>query len=363
MTIHSLRIAQFRNLSALELNPSPSGLNVICGNNGSGKTSILEAIHYLSLGRSFRSSQGNRLIMHEESKFSLFSQIVSESGRLLGAGIERQRNGATRMRLNEKDISSIAELAALLPIRLINSQTHHIFESGPIHRRQYVDWGLFYHTQHFMPCWQQYERTLKQRNAVLREGKSRRELDSWSNRLVEYGLELDRLRREYVQALAPIAQEIAQLLLPLPNLTFHYQPGWDDTQDFASALHANYLDELRAGYTLQGPHRADLDICADGLLVKHFLSRGQQKLLICAIIIAQGILLTAHANKGLIYLVDDLPAELDLNGRQRLISLLTQQKAQIFVTAIEHDAICSVIEVADAPVNVFHVEQMNSGSR
>ena len=95
----------------------------------------------------------------------------------------------------------------------------------------------------------------------------------------------------------------------------------------------------------------------DGIPVKHFLSRGQQKLLVCAMILAQGALLAKSVNKGLIYLVDDLPSELDFQSKQRLISLLTKQQAQIFITTIEHNDVCSFVsEEANVPLKVFHVE-------
>ncbi len=98
----------------------------------------------------------------------------------------------------------------------------------------------------------------------------------------------------------------------------------------------------------------------DGISVKHFLSRGQQKLLICAMILAQGMLLTRHVNKGLIYLVDDLPSELDFYSKQKLISLLSRQQTQIFITAIESQDICEFInDKPNISMKVFHVEHGN----
>jgi DNA replication and repair protein RecF len=117
---------------------------------------------------------------------------------------------------------------------------------------------------------------------------------------------------------------------------------------------------MRFGYTQLGPHRADFDIAIEGTPVKHFLSRGQQKLLICAMIIAQGQLLETHVNKGLIYLVDDLPAELDLISKQKLIALLARQQTQIFITTIESTSICDFFdEKSEVPMKVFHVEHGN----
>lgn len=357
MPITTLRVTDFRNLSQVDLTFHLRGMNVICGINGSGKTSLLEAIHYLGLGRSFRSANATQLIQHTAQKFSICAQLVNASAQSIPIGVERDASGMSRARVAERDIASMAELASFLPIRLINSQSHHLFESGPHFRRKYLDWGLFYQTDKFLLCWRQFERILKQRNIVLRDKRPKRELDAWTDELIKYGTELDHLRRDYIKILTPLIIDISQELLgPLPQLAISYSPGWDQEQDYATVLRQHYADEMRLGCTQFGPHRADLDITIDTVSVKHFLSRGQQKLLICAMIIAQGML-AGQEHQGLIYLVDDLPSELDRHSRQKLISLLSQQPTQIFITAIESNAICELVsEQSDILMKVFHVE-------
>jgi DNA replication and repair protein RecF len=357
MPLTSLRVVNFRNLAKVELDPLAQGLTILSGDNGSGKTSLLEAIYYLGLGRSFRTGTASRLIRHQTDKFSIFSQLLSESERLIPVGVERSVNGSTRLRMAEKDMSSLAELAFFIPIRLINSQSHHFFESGPSFRRQFLDWGLFYQDPGFLPCWRQFERVLKQRNALLREKRTKRELDAWTQELVSIGLVLDEWRRAYVETLSPWVKDMARELLSVASLELHYRSGWSQDRDYAEVLAHAYAEEWRQGHTLYGPHRADLDIHLEGRPVRHFLSRGQQKLLICAMILAQGSLLTKNANKGLIYLVDDLPAELDLQSKMKLLSLLSKQQTQIFITAIESETICDLVsDKFEVPMKVFHVE-------
>ncbi len=359
MPISSLRVADFRNVTALELAPHTDGLNLICGDNGSGKTSLLEAIHYLGSGKSFRSSVATRLVRHETDKFSLFAQVVNDANHQIMLGVERDIKGSTRLRRDEKDLQSFTDFAYLLPVRLINSQSHHLFESGPIYRRKYLDWGLFYQSDNFLHCWRQFERILKQRNAGLRDRRAKNELIGWTTELIKYALELNDLRQSYVQTLAPLVEKIASELLGLSfaQLEIKYLPGWDNSQNYEDVLATSYFDDLRVGHTQNGPHRADIDIRLNNVSVKHFLSRGQQKLLICAMILAQGMLLAKQANKGLIYLVDDLPSELDAQSRQRLISLLLTQQSQVFITAIESASICEFIDSqSKVPVKLFHVE-------
>lgn len=357
MPISSLRITDFRNLTSVEISPCQQGINVICGDNGSGKTSLLEVIYYLSLGKSFRSSTAGRLINHQADKFSVFSQLVNTQ-QIIPVGIERSARGAPKMRISGEDANSIAELATLLPVRMIDVHSHDFFEAGPQCRRQYLDWGLFYLFDAFLPTWRQYERVLKQRNAVLRDKRPKKELDVWTEELVKHGLALDAMRKECVALLTPLIFKAINELLPISNVEINYLPGWDESVGFATILSESYLDEYRAGYTQHGPHRADLEVNIDGVSVKHFLSRGQQKLLICAMIIAQGMALTQYVNKSLIYLVDDLPAELDLAGRHKLMGLLAKQNTQIFMTAIEYSVIQPFIEgcIQGLGVKVFHVK-------
>lgn len=357
MSIASLRITDFRNLAAVDVAPQPIGMNIFCGNNGSGKTSLLEAVHYLSVGKSFRSSTSSRLVRHETDKFLLFAQLIKDNQQVISIGMERDVAGATRLRLAEKDLSSVAEITSFLPVRLINSHSHHLLESGPIYRRKYLDWGLFYQFEQFLPCWRHFERVLKQRNALLKERRfSKPEIDGWTAELVRYGVEFDAMRQEYVALLQPVLADLGRELLDLPDIQLKYQRGWDKNADYADILANSYQDDIRCGYTQSGPHRADLDIDCNGISVRHFLSRGQQKLLICAMIIAQGALLAERINRGLIYLVDDLPSELDVHSRQKLISLLSRQSAQIFITAIEYDDVCCFIDDSTIPIKVFHVE-------
>lgn len=353
MGISRLEISDFRNLSAVKLEPISNGFNIVYGDNGSGKTSLLEAIYYLSLGRSFRSSVQSRIVNNSADKFSLFAQIFAQADQLIPIGFERHINGDVKIRISGKDTRSAAELANLTPVQLINSQCFNLLEA-PGFRRKYLDWGSFYLSNDFFRRWRLFERALKQRNAALRGQLPQRELEIWTQELVENAIQLNAIRQEYVQNLLPILGIMVDGLLDIKNLEISYLPGWNEGQNYREILAESIARDRQLGHTQFGPHRADFKINVNQTPAKDILSRGQQKLFVCAMLLAQGTLLHNYTNKKPIYLVDDLPSELDSTSRSNLMSLLSKQEAQIFVTAVERETLEGFL--TGNPMKMFHVE-------
>jgi DNA replication and repair protein RecF len=354
MALNYLDIAGFRNLITVQLQPLSQGFNFIFGDNASGKTSLLEAIYYLSLGRSFRSSVTDRIIHNAAQKLSLFAQILSSFDQDIPIGLERHESGGINIRVDGKDVRSIAELATLLPVQLIDSHCHSLLDSGPAFRRRYLDWGVFYINPDFLRRWRQFEGALKQRNAALRGQTPRKELEIWTHELVEHALQLEPLRRAYAHDLIPLIEQAVIELLPFLAFKIDYYAGWNIERNYHEILTASLEKDLALGYTQSGPHKADLKILINEIPAKDILSRGQQKLFVCAMILARGMLLQNQVKKRSIYLVDDLPSELDRSSRTNLIALLSKQAAQIFVTAVERESVNDSLEVA--PGKLFHVE-------
>lgn len=357
MPVTLLKLTNFRHFEVAEFAPNATGFTCLIGSNGSGKTSLLEAIHCLSVGRSFRTAQHTPLIKQGEKEFVLFAELHDQRQLVSSIGMSRHRSGDIALHLNSELITSCATLAPLLPVRVIHSQSHHLFEMGPTFRRKYLDWGLFYQFPEFIRCWRAYEQTLKQRNQLLRDQKGySSDMQPWTTALIQYAEELDVLRRQYVAEFLPHFHSTIAELLPDIQFECEYLPGWSKSQSFEQALKASLHDECRAGYTVIGPHRADLELSVNGVAIKQFLSRGQQKLLICAMIIAQGNLCFQTVGKQIVYLVDDLPSELDLDSAKRLLILLSQQGAQVFVSAITSDVILETMKACSVPLKVFHVK-------
>jgi len=373
MPLSHLHINNFRNLTSIQLDLATDGFNFIYGDNGSGKTSLLEAIYYLGVGKSFRASSFERLIRHQTDQL-LVAAHARHADHTSALGIERHRNGTMKIRVRGKEAESIAELVQFLPIRLVNASCHSLLEGEPQFRRKYVDWGIFYQNEQFLSVWRHFNRLLKQRNQALQKKCHKNEIDTWTQGLLESALQIDQWRQQYVQNLLPYLNAMLAELLSSAITTeaviaspasfagrgnpvsIDYYPGWNKNFSYAEILAESLAQDLRQGYTQYGPHRADLKFQIKQIPAKDMLSRGQQKLFVCAMIVAQGALLAASGESKPIYLIDDLPAELDTKSRASLMTLLTQQQTQVFITATKSESLNDIRTLCQQAVKMFHVK-------
>ncbi len=353
MSLTELRLENFRNIAAARLSPG-RGFTLFHGTNGSGKTSLLEAIWYLGHARSFRTRQPDRMIREGADLMRVTARVRSgdSDAAPVPLGLERRRGGEQRIRLGGQPVRSLAELVSCLPMQLLNQDSHRLIEGSPRERRQFLDWGVFHVEPGFYPAWQRYARTLRQRNAALRAGARPEQVRVWDESLVEAAEAIDAFRRAYVARLADRLRQRAPELVDLPPLALHYRGGWAGDRAFADILAEHLEADRRQGFTQQGPHRADLVIQVGGAPAREWVSRGQQKQLVMALLLARAELHREATGRHSLFLIDDLPAELDKVHRARLIDRLLALESQVFVTANHAE---------DAPLPagtvVFHVEQ------
>ncbi|MFM2322536.1 MAG: replication and repair protein RecF [Pseudomonadota bacterium] len=351
MQLVRLKASCFRNLAELDLEFSP-GFNFIFGANGSGKSSLLEAVYFLSLGRSFRSSLASRAIQYDATGFNLFSVILGQFS--TSVGLEKTRQGKTKIKIGNNS-DSISELAKILPLQLINPNSYQLLNGGPRARRQFIDWGVFHVEPKFFPIWQRFQQVLKQRNAALQQQVPMNQMKIWNLELIEVAHEITELRERYLQQLTPLVIELMAKLLSLAGLSIDFYQGWDHRLNLDLILNNSFARDSKLAYTQYGPQRADLLIRLNGNPVHEVLSRGEQKLLACALQLAQGLLLKKLINKSCVYLFDDLFAELDPVRQSCLMQLLHHLDAQVFITAIEESLIKGLDNSALG--KIFQIEQ------
>lgn len=351
MTLSKLEIVQFRNLQSVSISLHPY-VNVFYGANGSGKTSILEAIFFLSRGRPFRGSQARRLINESANYLTVFASLDS----FCEVGIRKRSTGQTELRLNGESSATLAEIAHQMPTTLLEPASSNLFEDGSSSRRAILDWGVFHVEPKFYSAWRRYQRALKQRNSLLKLGViSKVELDYWDHELGASAAQMHAQRQAYFQQWMPFWKEHISSFLPDIEVVLEYLPGWDTREDLAEILITRRAADRERGYTQLGPHRADLYFRLGASSANDFLSRGQKKLTVCALKLSQLKLLRVLGIKSSL-LIDDLPSELDLDSQKKVIASILGSELQIFVTAIDCRALRDVLEGLKGGYKAFHVE-------
>ncbi|BCD99939.1 DNA replication/repair protein RecF [Marinicellulosiphila megalodicopiae] len=351
MSISQLSITQVRNLSQANLSLSPH-INIFFGQNGAGKTSVLEAVHLLGLAKSFKPARTRSMIQWDQTESVVFCKVGEAN---LPVGISRKKDGKHQVKISGEPATSSAELASLLPVQLINSDAFLLLEGSSKNRRQFLDWGVFHVEHTFFHQWQRLQKSLKSRNILLRSGKISDPLrDTWDREFIEAATEVDNLRQRFLKGFVKEFERVLGLLIDLPGLKLHYTRGWDKTKTVEEVLKHNLQRDLKSGFTNAGPQRADMKLKIHGELASDVLSRGQQKLVVCALKLAQGYYLSKQTGKQSIYLVDDLPSELDSRHIKLMCQLLEEMDAQAFITCIEQQQLATSWQRHQP--KMFHVE-------
>ena len=370
MALVKLQTEHFRNLQGSPASFSPS-INLLYGENGSGKTSILEAIGYLGLGRSFRVNRHQAVVSHGQLKLTVFGGLDEghESQRAEmepSSGGIRHRLGIARditaketsLRVNGEAVKNMSALARHLPVSVIDPGVFDIVAGGPGKRRQFLDWSVFHVEPSFASLWQQCQRVTSQRNQILRNGRlDEALLKVWDVQYADLAERMTRARKQTFELFsAAFFRLVGEITAPwVKGLKVEFYPGWDDSQSLLDVLKSHREQEVKMGHTLYGPNRADLRLKFQGRPVAETFSRGQQKTLVILMKIAQGIVL-ADLSKQVTFLLDDINAELDVGHRAMLAQKLDELRCQVFVTSIEPPRPEELWQQPLPDYRVFHVE-------
>jgi DNA replication and repair protein RecF len=328
--IKSLEINNLRNIRSAQLVPG-TGLNLFVGDNGAGKTTILESLVMLAKGRSFRSGNPRSLIGTDSEHFRIVASLLGERNREHRLGLERG-TGEWRGRIDGKDVRQLSDFSVYLPLIIMEPNSHALVSGAPELRRRFMDWGVFHVKHEFLEHWRAFTRALRQRNAALRIG-DRALLASVDAPFVRHGQKIDEMRRQEIGQLIERLQMLLKRLSPdLVPVEATYRPGWSG-DSLAESLAAKIDLDLERGSTGQGPHRADLQLRCDRVLARERLSRGEQKILAAALIIAQGQMM-AESGAQPVLLLDDLASEFDAGHLEAVIDLGRELGAQCWVTGV-----------------------------
>lgn len=367
MRVTRLDIHQLRRFEQIQILPGP-GLNLFTGGNGAGKTSVLEALHLMAYGRSFRGRVREGLVREGQTALEVFVEWgesgvpASHSDDALATPGFRQRRAGLRHsghdwsgRLDGAGVAQLGDLCAALAVVTFEPGSHALITGSAEIRRRYLDWGLFHVEHDFLGTWRRYSRALKQRNALLKTRAPLSQLDSWDHELAEAGEPLTRLRQAYLDALQPrFCELLADLAPALGDSRLDYLPGWRrDEIPLADALLMVRDRDLQSGFTSVGPHRADWRIQFEGIPGRDALSRGQAKLTALSALLAQAGHFADSTGEWPVIALDDLASELDRAHQLRVLSRLFASDAQVFITGTEMPA---ALMDPGFPFTWFHVE-------
>jgi len=347
VSLDHLTIAHLRCIEQAEVD-LPGGLTLIFGGNGSGKTSLLEAIFLLGRGRSFRTRNTQRLISRGQDHLRVIGRVSAASGASTVLGLEVDSEGVTA-RVGGRPASSLAELSQAFPVQVIEPGVHRLVEEGGYGRRRWMDWAVFHVEPHFIETWTRYTRALKQRNAALKTDPATAPI--WDAELARLGEAIAASRHRMLEQLEPYWQEAVAALSGLP-VELHYLRGWSQEHSLQDALIASRSRDEARHLTHAGPHRADVAVRLHGKPAREVLSRGQQKLVAVAMTLAQLRLLQASTDTTPMLLLDDPAAELDGEHLGRFIAQVAQLRCQLVVTSLQAES-----RLFGAPAATFHMDQ------
>lgn len=339
MLIEHLSLRDFRSYHEVELDIS-DGTVVLLGNNGMGKSNLLEAIGYAASLESFRGAPSEALVS-TGADTAIIRASFRVDGREMLVETEISRTGRNRVLLNRQRLPRTADLLSSIPMTVFAPTDLEIVKGGPSLRRGMIDRLLGSLDHRNASTRVEFERALKQRNALLKSVKGRLDdsatltLEVWDSKIVAAGEELARLRVELIARMAPVVERAYHDIAGTPvTVALDYRSTWMGEGGLEAALISSRDDDLRRGLTLVGPHRDDLSIELDGMPARTHASQGEQRTLTLALRLASHRMLTDRFGYSPILLLDDVFSELDDERSAALLAALPPGQ-RILTTAID----------------------------
>lgn len=358
--LRELTVVNFRNIARADVRPD-TGINFIFGDNGAGKSSLLEAIDFLSRGRTFR-SRLSRALIREGCQAVVVSALL-DNGQRVGFRRKKanpaQTSARTEIRVNGKKAASQAEVAAMLPAVVFHSGHFQPHRSESRHWCRVLDWGTFHVKPAFHPAWVRYQRALRQRNTLLRQASGARGAEQWERQMVEQAGILDACRQDYADKIVEAVDKIAQA----QNVPLHvrYERGWPEGTAYEKILATSAEGDRQAGYTRYGPHRALLRFFWDGVVASERASRGQQKAIAAMLMVVQVSLFGKLCGRKCLVMVDDWAAEFDRARRKWLFEELLRTGQQVFITSTDKTVLSAPLETRAKMFHMKHGSLFSAG--
>ncbi|WP_298439473.1 DNA replication/repair protein RecF [Geobacter sp.] len=340
MLVTKIRIRAFRNIAEEEISFNER-FNILHGANGQGKTSVLEAIYLLGTMKSFRLARTPELITWE-SPYSIVEGWVRRDGVRREIALCLGREGR-RARIDGKPVVRLADFFGAVNAVVFSPEEIGMVRGGPELRRRYLDRAIFSGDLGYLILHHEYQRLLKQRNALLRRGEPAG-LEVWTEQLAEAGGRLMAKRREYLSRLEPLVRHFYRQiagdaeeagLAYRPHLLSPAEADGDGKEALLRLYATHAAEELRRGSSVVGPHRDDLEFTLNGRVIRHHGSQGQQRSFVLALKMAEIEYLERLHGAPPLLLLDDISSELDRQRNENLMAFLRERRMQVFITTTD----------------------------
>ncbi len=350
--IETLNLHHVRGLQEASLVLAPQ-INLWIGDNGAGKTSVLEAVSVLSYGRSFVTPRHKALIAHAADQMTVFAK-VARKGVPHRLATQITRSGDRRLRFDGGTARGQSVLSRALPVLVIAPHMPDLITGSPGDRRRWMDWGAFHCLSGDASVFAALRRALLQRNTGLRSGTLKDcDLDAWDQQIDVYGHQVDSWRQRFVDEIQAVFPDVLARLGFAGQVQLDYQRGWSEKPLVADLL-SHRVRDRKARQTQVGPQRADLVFRCDDQRAADVLSRGQLKTVNLALILAQLRVANAREIQPVLCL-DDPGAELDLRFQRAVWAEVLSHGCQTLVTGIDEQRAGLSADAQDC-ARVFHVK-------
>lgn len=359
MFLESLSLINFKNYAQAQFSFTEK-LNCFVGDNGMGKTNLLDAIHYLSLTKSFFNSIDGQNIKYEEPFFMIQGKFKTDD-RLQTVACSVQRNRKKKFSLNKKDYKKLAEHIGLLPVVMISPADSALVLSGSEERRKFIDAVISQYDKSYLEDLILYNRALSQRNKLLksffREGRfDPKSLELWDEQLIPRGDRIFDKRVDFIEKLRPKFQYYYQnISLGKEKVGLKYKSQLLEA-DFRELLRTNREKDGILQYTTVGIHKDDLELQLNGYPIKKFGSQGQQKTYLVSLKFAKFDFIREITNKKPLLLLDDVFDKFDADRVKQIIDIISRKEfGQIFITDTSQARLENIFEQVDADYKVFKI--------
>lgn len=360
MHLRKLSLLNFKNVEELDVDFSPS-LNCFIGNNGSGKTNIMDAIYYLSFCKSFLNSSDTLNINHDADFFLVKGEYDEIEGvESVHCGLKQGQKKS--FKCNKKEYQRLADHIGKLPLIVITPSDQDLISGGSEERRKFIDALISQYDSAYLHALIRYNKVLMQRNRLLKQFAAQRNFNEdslalWDDQLLLYAQEIHHKRGEYMQQLKPIFQVYYELISGgKETIDLNYKSQLNDSDLASLLLEARGKDRMLQ-YSSVGIHRDDIEFSLGGHSLKKLGSQGQKKTYLVSMKLAQFDFVKEKSGITPILLLDDIFDKLDASRVEKIMELVVQQHfGQIFITDTNRENLDAIIHKLNADSKIFKVE-------